>query len=72
MISNLGNAILVSAPPNPVHISYRWRRDDETIEGLRSLLPGPLTPGSEVPCRQVAWFDDLDEGNAYSAAVRIA
>src|SRR5262249_44818262 len=40
MISNLGNAILVSAPPNPVHISYRWRRDDETIEGLRSMLPG--------------------------------
>ena len=93
MISNLGNAILVSAPPNPVHISYRWRRDDETIEGLRSMLPGPLTPGSELPCRftlqapeepgdyrltvtavqeQVAWFDDLDEGNAHSAAVRIA
>ena len=48
---NLGEAILVSAPPNPVHISYRWITRGRTIEGVRSILPEALPPGSEQTCR---------------------
>jgi acetolactate synthase-1/2/3 large subunit len=51
VIANAGDAILVTAPPNPVHISYRWIRGDEKIEGLRSALPEALPPGAERPCR---------------------
>jgi acetolactate synthase-1/2/3 large subunit len=93
MIANAGDAILVSAPPNPVHISYRWGGPDQTIEGVRSILPEALPPGAERICRftlrapeergdhrltvtlvqeQVAWFDDLDERNAWSGRVQIA
>lgn len=48
-VENLGRAILVSAPPNPVHISYKWFCNDkrghlEEIEGLRTMLPYALPP----------------------------
>src|SRR5439155_16614451 len=33
VIANAGDAILLSAPPNPVHISYRWIGRGQTIEG---------------------------------------
>jgi hypothetical protein len=54
LVGNEGGAILVSAPPYPVHISYRWfdRCDSAiVIEGDRSLLPEALPPGSEQSCR---------------------
>jgi acetolactate synthase I/II/III large subunit len=93
VVANVGDAILVSAPPNPVHISYRWIGPEQMIEGLRSILPAALPPGAEQTCRfslrapedrgdyrltitpvqeQVAWFDDLDERNAWSGRIRIA
>jgi acetolactate synthase I/II/III large subunit len=93
VVENVGDAILVSAPPNPVHISYRWVGPKQTIEGVRSILPEALPPGAERICRftlrapeergdyrltvtlvqeQVAWFDDLDERNAWSGQVQIA
>ena len=53
VVANDGGAILVSAPPNPVHISYRWvdRRDpDVVIEGTRTVLPQALPPGIERTC----------------------
>jgi acetolactate synthase-1/2/3 large subunit len=95
LLANQGDAILVSAPPNPVHISYRWinRRDpDDVIEGDRSVLPEALPPRAERACpfslrtppepgdytlvitlvqEHVAWFDDLDEQNAWSGRLRI-
>jgi acetolactate synthase I/II/III large subunit len=54
LVANRGNAILVSAPPNPVHISYRWVNHDHpgtVIEGVRTPLPEPLPPGDERVCR---------------------
>ena len=50
---NLGSAIFVSAPPNPVHISYRWfpRNGGAPLEGPRALLPAALPPGEERVCR---------------------
>ncbi len=39
-VENLGTEFLVSAPPNPVHISYKW---------LNPLTTGPLD--AEVPMR---------------------
>jgi acetolactate synthase-1/2/3 large subunit len=95
LIENIGDAILVSAPPNPVHISYRWlagRRPGDVIEGGRSVLPEALVPAAARNCpfslttperpgdyrlvvtlvqEHVAWFDDLDERNAWSGSVRI-
>jgi len=55
-IRNLGSAILVSAPPNPVQIAYRWLDPDAgrtimSAEPLRSRLPRALTPGDSVVCR---------------------
>jgi acetolactate synthase-1/2/3 large subunit len=51
VVANEGHAILVSAPPNPVHISYRWFRGEEVLEGDRSILPSALPPGAALPCR---------------------
>lgn len=54
LIANRGDAILVSAPPNPVLISYRWVNRSEPggmIEGDRSILPEALPPGVERACR---------------------
>jgi len=53
-VANHGDAILVSAPPNPVHISYRWVDYDDpgaVIEGIRTPLPQALPPGDERVCR---------------------
>jgi hypothetical protein len=50
LVANWGDAILVSAPPNPVHISYRWSEHGEVIEGDRSILPEALPPGVERTC----------------------
>jgi hypothetical protein len=48
-LENLGQAILVSAPPNPVHISYKWFYGDtnlrvEGMEGLHTKLTQTLHP----------------------------
>lgn len=44
-VTNTGSARLVSAPPHPVHLAYRWRGDAVTDEGHRTVLPRPLEPG---------------------------
>lgn len=56
VIENLGTALFVSAPPNPVHISYRWipaglDPSVQGIEGMRSRLPQALRPYQPVVCR---------------------
>jgi len=53
LVENRGDAILVSAAPNPVHLSYRWARDNVAlpIEGLRSVLPQAVPPFARVACR---------------------
>jgi acetolactate synthase I/II/III large subunit len=53
-LENHGQAILVSAPPNPVHISYRWVNHDDprvVIKGVRTPLPEALPPDGERICR---------------------
>lgn len=50
-VTNAGDATLVSAPPNPVHVSYQWRdlRSGELhMEGMRTVLAKPLAPGQTV------------------------
>lgn len=51
-MTNEGSAFLVSAPPNPVHISYRWldgatRARLEQPESRRSRLTFSLAPNSQ-------------------------
>jgi hypothetical protein len=53
-IENLGSACLISAPPNPVHASYRWLTLDGAplpaeAEPSRTPLPVPLHPGAALP-----------------------
>jgi len=52
LVENRGDVILVSAAPNPVHLSYRWAPDSGAppIEGLRSVLPQALPPSTRVAC----------------------
>jgi hypothetical protein len=50
-IENHGSAVFVTAPPNPVHISYWWSRDGRHEEGERSVLPHPVPPGAAFDCR---------------------
>jgi hypothetical protein len=53
-VTNRGSAILVSAPPNPVNVSYRWLGGPAgapLAEGLRSPLPGPIPPEGVAECR---------------------
>jgi acetolactate synthase I/II/III large subunit len=53
LVANEGTAIFVSAPPHPVHLSYRWvARDDPktVIEGTRTRLPEAIPPGGELRC----------------------
>jgi hypothetical protein len=53
-VTNKGSAILVSAPPNPVNVSYRWLEgppEAPLAEGLRSPLPRPLPPETAAECR---------------------
>lgn len=44
-VVNRGTARLVTAPPNPVHLAYRWLGDGVIDEGHRTVLPRPLEPG---------------------------
>ena len=95
-VTNTGDATLVSAPPNPVHVSYQWRdpaSGELHMEGMRTTLAKPLAPGdtAEVTLRLltpwepgeyslritpvqelVAWFGDVDPGNALELTVRAA
>jgi acetolactate synthase-1/2/3 large subunit len=55
-LENAGSALLVSAPPNPVLLSYRWfeaatGRWLAEPEALRTRLPHTLVPGRPVACR---------------------
>jgi hypothetical protein len=52
-ITNRGKAPLVSAPPHPVHLSYKWldpttQRQLPGIEGRRSRLTPELLPGRSI------------------------
>jgi hypothetical protein len=49
LVENRGSAILVSTPPNPVHLSYRW--NPPAGEGLRSSLPDAIPPATTRRCR---------------------
>jgi hypothetical protein len=53
LVGNAGSAILVSAPPNPVQLSYKWIPTDggEPLEGMRTQLPEALPPAGEICCR---------------------
>ena len=49
-IENAGTAILTTAPPHPVHVSYRWflpgsESPVDGVESLRAPLPRSLPPG---------------------------
>ena len=53
-VQNAGGAILVSAPPNPVHIAYRWLPQGDhrrALEGGRSALPEALPPRAVRTCK---------------------
>ncbi len=54
-LENAGRALLVSAPPNPVLLSYRWfdaaGRWLDQPEALRTRLPHTLVPGRPASCR---------------------
>jgi hypothetical protein len=52
-VKNLGAGFFVSAPPNPVSLSYRWLdgKSGEVIEGIRSPLPRAVPPRESVACR---------------------
>ncbi len=48
-VQNDGGAILTSAPPNPVSLSYRWYDGRDAVsEGDRVPLPHALPPGAPV------------------------
>jgi len=54
-VENLGGAFLVSAPPHPVCISYRWIDGDAPLlvdgqEGIRSVFPLAVRPAQTVSC----------------------
>jgi uncharacterized protein DUF4915 len=49
-IENLGPAFLVSAPPHPVHISYRWIAGTTACEGERTRLPESIAPSTSAEC----------------------
>lgn len=47
---NEGSSALLSAPPNPVHLAYRWYDEagSEVLVGLRTELPGEVAPREEI------------------------
>lgn len=49
-IENLGPAFLVSAPPHPVHLSYRWLAGETAQEGERTRLPQSIAPRTGAEC----------------------
>ena len=97
VVDNRGGAALVSAPPNPVHVSYKWILNEDKsrnldVESLRTRLPRTVSSGEKVKCvvkiktpvtngsytlrltlvqELVAWFDEIDESNQYSAIVSV-
>jgi len=66
-VTNLGGAILVSAPPNPVSICYRWTRSDDGAEiaageWIHTPLPRSAPPGDLITATAlVAAPDDPGE-----------
>jgi uncharacterized protein (TIGR03032 family) len=54
VLENLGSAILVTALPNPVYLSYRWYPNDEPshiVEGpLMTSLPRAVPPRTPTHC----------------------
>jgi hypothetical protein len=50
VVKNLGGSNLVSAPPNPVRLSYHWTPlgGGHEEEGIRSKLPRAIPPSREV------------------------
>jgi hypothetical protein len=55
-VENAGAALLVSAPPNPVRLSYKWLEPDsgrwlDQPEALRTRLPHTLVPRRPAGCR---------------------
>jgi hypothetical protein len=53
VVTNRGDAIYTSAPPNPVELCYRWYDAHDAVVGagtwVHSSLPRPLVPGDRVP-----------------------
>jgi len=51
-VQNLGSALMVTAKPNPVHVSYKWfevgAADGLTLEGRRTALPATLVPQASI------------------------
>ena len=47
-ITNRGQARLVTAPPHPVHLAYRWFGDAVIDEGRRTVLPRPVATGEHL------------------------
>jgi hypothetical protein len=51
-VVNRGEALLISAPPLPVHVSYRWIRIDDGMPTAavpgRTPLPAVLGPGDAI------------------------
>jgi acetolactate synthase-1/2/3 large subunit len=59
VVENAGNALLATAPPHPVHLSYKWL-DAQGLwlrepEGLRLRLPHSLIPRRPAKCRLKVW-----------------
>lgn len=55
-VTNRGSEILVSAPPCPVNVSFRWLRSSDGVEVLghsapRTRLPRSLPPGETISAR---------------------
>jgi uncharacterized protein DUF4915 len=54
LLENLGGAILVTAPPNPVYLTYRWYRDGDAAHIVESPvltpLPRSVPPGMPTRC----------------------
>lgn len=54
-VENLGTAELVTAPPNPVHLTYRWLHGTTVVPVAaayepRFALPRPLPPRESLAC----------------------
>ena len=64
-IKNLSDAFLSSELPFPIHLSYKWkdpRRPGEPAsgDGVRTLLPRTLPPGSSFQCRMEVLAPDIE------------
>lgn len=63
MIENLGGAILITAPPNPVEICYRWftAQNMEPVgagQWVHTPLPKPLLPRDPLACKALVVAPD--------------